>query len=197
MDGIIRRRGMVEGEPIPEWDYEWDYTKGLPQNNGWNVSTSGSTSETLASTRLETGAANSAYRYYSPSGASVSKGVMEVVFNTAQPFNGNYQQMCQFRIGNSTYCLFMVVTGNKCLRFWNNSSVANATPVYTALQDRTYYKVRIVLNESVGEIYVNDTKVATVDTTTTTYKGGTRWGVQSTGNAKAYWQSVKVKLGRL
>lgn len=152
----------------------------------------------LASTRLETSAASGAHRlYYPPNGGGTSKGVMEVVFNTLQPFGGNYQQMCQFRIGNGTYCLFMAVTGDRSLKFWNTSSIANATKVYSSLQDRTYYTVRLVLDGSVGEVYLNGTKIATVDTTTSVYKGSTRFGVQNAANTKAYWQSVKVRFGRL
>jgi len=196
MGELIRRRGMVDKAEEETWDCVWDYTMGLPGNNGWTKTISGgaaNVTEALTSTHLEISAKQGCYiRYDAPSAGSVSKGVMEAVFNTAQPVSGA-QQLAGLCIGDGTYALFVAVTPDSRLRFWDKNLPSNSTVVYNDIQNRVYYTIRLVLNENVGEIYVDGTKVATVDTTKTYYKRASRFTAQSTSSAKAYWKSVKVR----
>lgn len=188
-DLLIRRREMVIPFQQKEWDYEWDASKGLPNNNGFTKATSGG-SVSLASTYLQFNGTSSSYTSYVwPT--DYLTGVIE-----AELYSSSQAQM-RLYFGNGTYGvgIRLQTSSNYKGVYWGTSV---STKLVSASAD-TKYKVRLVLKGDVADVYVNDVIKATDKSVTdlTNCAHITVWGGGSgSATQKSRLYSLKMKFGR-
>lgn len=194
---------MLAGSSLPEWDYEWDYTKGLPGNNGWTKSTSGTVTEELRDTDVRIGVAKSSsyFRYIWSTGNS--KAVFEAAFTMTS--NNNYNFMS---VGNGIDERMRVriqySANYKGIYIANADAIGGMTKLAT-LALNTEYVFRLVLDSGYGSVYLNgNTLVENHDISDIYNADGSifypyiQFGSASTSSTKYYrnLHSMKLKIGR-
>ena len=195
MGDILRRRGMmVPGESTPrEWDYEWDYTKGLlnANNNGWTYVTAGSTGYPCVITEdyLRFRGSSSNYKYYNYNSV-YNTGVMEAEIYVAS----NAIMLLAFSNGEHSIGINLRGSGT--------TGIYLGTGTSTMLQSAsaaTKYKIRLVLkNGLLGDVYVNDVlKAEDADISSNTVPNIRVTGRGSgSGNVYSRLYSLKMKFNR-
>ena len=201
-DILIRRREMAEteGSPLPEWDVEWDYTMGLPTEDGlFSVASSGTASADIEADDLKitVSGANSYLRYlydniYTDCVLEVhilqggSTNLYWIFGLTADGTNG-IAIRCQY---SQQYKGIYLATGT-------DSTIANMTKIgeFTLA---TEYTIRLVINNGIGSVYVNDVLLASNVPIDVGYGQLNRIEVHSLGAGPYYGRiySIKMKLGR-
>ena len=188
------RREMMAGG-IPEWDYEWDASKGLLENNGWNVSrvSTGNSSYSITNGYLRTYSTSSTY-YNFQYPDTYTKGVLE-----AEVYMEASQNIIRLNVcGNSTYSF-----GVRLQYSSNYKGIYLGTTVTTKLASISYgrkYKVKLVLNESVGQVYMDDVLIAdNIDTSVDMDCANAFFSGRGAGNTARYNRlySLKMKFGRI
>lgn len=191
----------------PEWDYEWDYTKGLPTLPPLRQGASGTYNVTLVSDglRLETNSitTTNSYVFYIFSDADNTKIVSDVGVIEAKmrcrfrgSNNGGYGVL---RLSNGTDGVNVLFNNGK-VRLWDASGAGYGTQISTYTSN-TWYVVRIELDNGVGRVYINDVLVKdNIDASTMYYTSSSVFGAQ---NFREYtyhyaeFEYVKLKVGRL
>ena len=201
MDMMTRRRAMMAGIALPEWDYEWDYTDGLPENNDWVKATSGSGASSLQSSyvRMQTAGASSYITYRNPETFNMSRGVLEAVMAITLPSGATgYSRLC---LGNGTKGIHILVHApTKTIKLYDNGTIAQSTTIKSNIVSNTFYTIRLVLDGGYGDVFIDDEKVAShVDIKTILYSSNTSvWHQASiTVNTYTRLKSIKMKIGRL
>ena len=196
---LMRRRGMMElpsSVPVETWDFEWDYTMGLPENNGMTKTTSGSNTVTLEANgvKVKNGSTSSYVRWDAPT-ASCTTGVIEAKF-LVHPSTGNYNnfRMC---ISNGTNGGGTATPKNN-LCIMDSNSVANYTVVSSYTHD-VFHTERIVLRDNVFDVYLDgNLVVSNSPVSNIVYTTGNRVFIQSmTSSNYAIVQSIKFKFNRI
>lgn len=196
MGKLLRRRAlMLPGEVTPrEWDYEWDYTKGLldQNNNGFSYKKVGGTGYACAIVddylRFRGSSAN--YKLYNY-GRTFSTGVMEAeIWGATNAVmllafsNGAHSIGIGLRVSSSTMGIYL------------------GTDTSTKLMSATYerkYKVRLVLKSGLlGDVYVDDNLIASSVDVSTDDVPNIRITGKGTGSGNVYSRlySLKMKFNR-
>ena len=151
MSLMTRRRMMGNSERSNVW--EWDYTKGLLQNNGCVIlSESGAINETLTGNSLRfTG---SGYRFYAPPFRYIEQGIVEVEVLFSDVSNNQNFRVCIGNGTNGTQIMYTLDT----LRLHDNSSPINGTPLMR-LSHNVKHNIKIEHNETTFNLYVDGTKI--------------------------------------
>lgn len=175
----------------PEWDYEWDYTKGLldKEGNGFEKITSGG-GASIIDTYLRFSGSSSSYTSYAMP-TFYTTGVME-----AEMLTGTNAQM-RLYFGNGEYGIGVrLQTSSSYKGIYLGSTVT--TKLVTA-ESSTKYKVRLVLKGTTADVYVDDTLVLP-DEDVTTLTSCYRVYVTGLGTGGASQQSrlysLKMKFNR-
>ena len=141
-----------------EWDYEWDASMGvLPTERGWErVDTSGTDSyANLSSGSLYIYAKNSNKPYTIDSEATPNAvSVLEAEFS----FSGTHGIALMYLSdgGDNTLAIRAQYTSNyKGIYLWTTSSISGMRKLLTISQG-TWYTVRLVLDGTYGQVYIND-----------------------------------------
>lgn len=191
-DLLIRRRGMEISPLQKEWDYEWDYSKGLldANGNGFTKTTMGG-SVSITGTYLQFAGTSSSYTSYTwPT--NYTTGVIEAELYTAS----NAQMRLYF--GNGTYGIgIRLQTSSNYKGIYLGNTVTTKLMTASAL---TKYKIRLVLKGSTADIYVNDSiQSSDVDITSLTACKNIYVSGLGTGGAsqKSRLYSLKMKFGRI
>jgi len=205
MGDILRRRQLMRAEAsLPEWDYEWDYTKGLPAETGWTKQTNKTTSEVIESTYLKvtSGGGSSNYIRYVNSNYLTSKGVIEVDFAGVTSSNTIFY----ISISDGTNGLSVrsyYTSSYKGIYLGDASSIANCTKLITSSKATNRYVVKLVIDNGYGDVYINNTLYASNIDLSTIVNSYTltqfRFSNNSTGSGSVTgrFYSVKVKVGRI
>ncbi len=190
---------MAERDSLPEWDYEWDYTMGLPSDNGWELLTSGTGSIVMIEDGLQMEASTSARRSYTKYDYAASTGVMECTFYIPTPTDSSLP-LAIIRTGNadvSEGVVFYYTSGKATsVRRWNASSFGNGTAIRNSFEFNTIYTVRIALKDGQSTITLND-ELLFNGNANAYYKNGPLFQVQNSRRQKVVYQSVKLKIGRV
>lgn len=158
IEGSIYEFFFGNGVKIGDWTCEWDYTMGLPSDNGWSAN-SNRGGASLGSTGLVVTAnadwGGSMQGYFANSYGSSDQLILVKFYNTtAYPVStGGYGTFVSIGDGTNGFTVCTRFTDNKWVVL-NTSSVADAT----AIGDWEYnqwYTVCLVLNNSVGKCFVN------------------------------------------
>ena len=200
MDMLTRRRAMMAGIALPEWDVEWNGTDGvLPAAKGFTTTINGSPTVTLLTTSVQLKVKNSTQnvRYDYSSNATI--GVFEI--DCAIWATQCYANISWPAANNVYFGVRMQHSTNyKGIYLADNSDFASRTKLMSISTD-TRYVIKFVVRESDGDIYVNDViKAQNVPLSsfpmTTTNRGIYVQGASSstTGTMNVY--SMKMKFGR-
>lgn len=188
----------IEVPPVPEWDYEWDYSMGLLSSNGWTKYVSGSATETLVSNGVQLKSPNSGYvTLRNPDRFNLSKGVIECVLR-CNNFNTSYNVQ-NFRVcfSNGTNGI-QVYAPKRVLRIMDAAAVASGTSLGVNLSTNTDYTIKIVLDNGYGQVWLNGSMLRdNIDASTMYYAGNTSIWSQNQRNNYTIVKSVKLKLGRV
>ena len=184
---------------VTAWDFSWSYTDGLLESEQyWIVSTASTGSSTMLSDGEKIIGGSSSYRQLYPKDAPYQYmadgyGVMELVLYGSWP-DGTTPHLV-VNTGNSagTRRLNVIVYQNKW-RIRTSSTSANCPIIGDAGSDTTY-KVRLVLNGTTGNIYINDVLVAENVDTSTMYSGGANSITSNNNTGYAVLQAVRLKNG--
>ena len=194
---LMRRRGMMaadQGTPTA-WDYEWNYSDGLPENNGITKTTSGTSTITMTSDGLKvSNAANSWVRYTLPT-ATMTAGIIECTF--VGLFNSSAQGSQNLRLcasngtngGHTLECMDKFRLLDTTLGPYRGTAIAD-------YENSTEYTVRIELNGSTFDVYINGQAVVSgVQCSGIYYATGNFVMVQNTGNSYyAIIKSIRAKF---
>ena len=179
---------------LPEWDYEWDSTKGLlnQNNNGWTYTVVGSSAYAckIENDYLWFRGSSSNYKVYSyPTHYPI--GVIEVEINV-------YNTNCYMPImlSNGTHGIAVRPHAGSGIYLGETTSGTKLT----SLTANTKHKIRLVMKPNLlGDVYIDDVlKAEDVDLSTNTYtetkiyQRGT-----GSGNQIARLYSLKMKFNRI
>lgn len=195
MDMMTRRRAMMAGIALPEWDVEWAGTDGeYPTAKGFDVT--GTASVTLLTQSVRITATSSKFaRYNYPSDASI--GVFEGEFAI---FSTNGYFVISFGDGSKEISVRMQHSANyKGIYLRDASTLANCTKLQT-IADSTRYKIKLVARVNDADVYIDDVLVASnIDYAdipyTNDYKGAIYQGTGSS-NSTGNIYFMRMKFGR-
>ena len=196
MGDILRRRQMMLEKSEPgEWDYEWDASKGLLQNNGngWTYTVVGSTGYACAISgdHLQFRGSSSNYKVYSyPTNYAI--GVLEVEINVYSS-NG----IMQIWLSDGEHGIAVYARPGSSYGIYLGSGTSGTK--LTGLTNNTKHTVRLVMKPNLlGDVYVDDVlKTEDVDLSTNSYDVTKILGRGSgSGNQYSYLYSVKMKFNR-
>lgn len=152
------------------WDFEWDYTKGLPNNNGMTLASNSPTisleSNGLSVTTVNNSSSYAMYKYESISTTVLSKTIEEYVFTittqTAQSGGGIRTYVGLGGTGASVKKVAQLLFSENGIQYLSESSwvTLSSTPFATG----TEYTVRMEQTASNCIIFVNGTEIATLST---------------------------------
>lgn len=140
--------------PVETWDFEWDYTMGLPENNGMTKTISGTVLVySLTEDGLNISTNNSSYVALALPTTTMTTGVAECTFIPHNSTNGGTQNLRLNASNGSNGGATLMTTGY--FRRMDNSSGPNiATAFYRYVND-TEYTERIVLKGTKFDVYIN------------------------------------------
>lgn len=205
MDMMTRRRAMMAGIALPEWDVEWDYTMGLPTTvPGFSLLSSGTGSITMTESGLyiRAGSSSSAYRYYTLLDYGCTTGVMEAVLTIPSESATANRAFGFLQISNTTEalrCYFFHSATTDKLRLDNGSELKGGTGVFDFSYD-TEMTVRLEIDNGVGQIYLDGVlKKSGITLSSLKTPRPPRFGNANGGSSQsgAVWKSAKFKIGRL
>lgn len=209
-----RRREMMQTTPIPSpyWDYEWDYTMGkLESQTGWSTDKSGTSSSSIISDGEKFTANNSSYyQPYIVSGGDLTSlrrftdgyGTIEVVcygvWNNST--SGNRYNLRIQAVKDTTNRLVVFPANGKwrLMKVSNANSSNSSNTVIANASNNTEYTVRIVLRNTVADVYINGTKVAE-GVTASAAAGSSNGILYQNGGGSSYYgviKSLKIHLGQ-
>lgn len=215
-----RRRALMQsGSSLPAWDAEWSFEDGYPDDTGYGwvqhlKSTPTYTSTATLTTnglklwcRRQTNQSVPYIYYDNTQDYNNAIGVMETkmrVKRRASNANG-YAEVCFGNGTNGIKLLFMCKSNNKGKLVLPDDADAysgTAGTVLASFSSDTFYTIKLVLNNGIGEIYRNGTLlIDNVDVSTLYSSADTRFGVNGFSDSASYhygeWAYVKLKLGRI
>ena len=192
-----RRTGMIP----PEWDIDWDYTQGLPTNNGWErIDTSSSNaSQTLRETDVRIYVKSQSYNFTYSNPIRVDPvGVFEVDFMFTDNSNGIIY--LANGVGPSFGVRPQYSANYKGIYLVNASGIASMTKVQS-LSLNTRYKIRLESDGTYGYLYVNgvlkksNIDLSTMYTTVNTNRFRISSASTSAGHTNVY--SMRLRIGRI
>ena len=182
-----------------QWDFEWDYTDGLPNDNGMVLTNTGSNTINLASNGLSIATQDSssslvAYEYQSISNVKtevISELVFEITAFSTQSGSGVRDNAALGGTGaTAKKCaqLNLSQNGVQYLGTASGWSTLSATP----LSLNTEYTVRIDQTDGNADIYLNGTLVGSLENDFREAVGYAKFGVYR--GVSALIKSYKLKI---
>ena len=170
---------------------EWDYTDGLPENNGFTKSTSstGASTATLRSDCVEIVSSGSGATYYQLLNRDFT--VVEIEF--LQLYNNGVSYFSVRSGANHLQVRAQYSSNYKGIYLRNASAIASMTKL-TSMALNTTYKVRLEINGGRGNVYVNGTQVANnVDLSTIYGSSGNVIQIGASGSSSTTIKLYSIK----
>ena len=196
---------LMRWQTAPEWDFEWDYSMGkLEEQTGWAIDTLGTTSSTLQSNGQKVTAAgtNSYYQIYPsregnlawlrtmPNGIGVIE--CEVYIHLV---NTNHQN-CRINIVESSSNRFCIYQAAGKWRKMDNNAMQSGTAIADFTNNTTTI-VRLEMNGSSVNVYLNNSLAGTISTSGTLYGSSNSIMPQNMGTGYIILKTFKLRVGRL
>lgn len=189
---------------VAPWDYIWDYTMGKPDANGWSLSKTGTTAQSIVSEGLKlTTSTSSSYCYYRPpSPYNDACGAIEAKFKLTHGSSGTgsgYARLCFSNGTNGCHIFARLSTVDDGLFLYDGVGVNESTRI-ASFPLGVFQTVRCVLDNGKGSVYLNGNLVASnVDASQIKYSGNTSFWWQGAGTTNNYatFEYVKVRVGRI
>ena len=201
---------MILPSSSSEWDYEWDYTMGMPSADDWSHVTSGTSTTTIESTGLKlTNSSSSGWNtfYFKRFGASTAVFEIKMKVKYRATNAGGFGIVTLHNSGSSTGNSISVAFSTKSatsgkIYLPTVSTWDEGTQIGTFSSD-VYKVVRIELDNNVGRVYLNGVLAAdNIDPTQLHgYQGDTVFSAYHFKEGGTYHylmiEYIKIKLGRL
>ena len=190
---LLRRRMMMETRPTQDWNIIWDYTMGLPENNGFDIFTYSGVS--IEETENGIKITPSGYVRYTPKNYELcNEGIFEVTLYIKSLLNNN-----GFRMILSNGVVNSAGDNIEALQIYVNSFGRNSVKYQRADIDsiisditlNTEYIFRIERRDGVNYVYVNGEKIKESTDSVSQYATGNRIFFQSGG--EYLLKSIKYK----
>lgn len=189
---MLRRRMMMEHAVTQDWDVAWDYTMGLPEDNGFEKILSGTTQIEMTDDGLEiapSGNSSDYVRYSLVGFETCNEGICEaeVLFYGFADNNGFRMILSDGDAGLQIYCV------SRSLRY-NVSSATLASGnniAVSALETNILYKIKIVRESGLNTVFLDDEKVYETDVLSSYYTFGNIVFFQNNGSY--LFKSLKFK----
>jgi len=198
---LMRRRGVMgsPGGALPEWDVDWSYTDGLPEENGFTKFGAGTQSAALrdADVRLYAKGPSSNVGYIYGQGNPVS--VFETEFMITS--NNGIVRFLLFNGSGSAIAVRAQYSNNyKGVYLMTDTTIGNMAKLQT-IAVSTRYRIRLVLDGTYGYVYIGDVLAADKVDLSTINTGSVsdtsfRFGDASKGAVYCNLYALRMKLGR-
>ena len=197
MVNLLRRREMIQASGGESAGSAWDYTMGLPEDNGWTKAVSSTAfKDILSETYVSlTGNKASGYiRFIWPDHASVCSFEAEISLAN----NTCFQMYLSDGVDKVIRVRVQYSQNYKGIWLINASSMDDSTKLQ-AISSGTFYKIKLVLDGDVGHVYVDDVlKADSVDLSTivsTTYTTMLQYAPTANLQLAGKLRSMTLKLG--
>lgn len=175
----MRRRMMMDTKPAQDWDVAWDYTMGLPEDNGFEkvINLSPTIEMTENGLRIYI-PGNSAYVRYTPIGfETCNEGTCEetIIYNAFGASNGN-----RMILSDGTSGLQIFVVGAQ-IRF-NNSTNNSQIVIANDIELQKEYAIRIERIDGINRIYLDGDKIHETEVVSGSFTAGNRIFFQDGGD---------------
>lgn len=202
MVNLMRRRREMMEQAAESWDYEWDYSNGkLEEQTGWKVSINRTASSEMISDgeKLLAPTNNSYIQIYMPSENSnrlftSGYGTLEVTcYGKWWDNNDAVNLRITAAVSGTKRITLFIFNGQ--WRIYDNATKANCTVLRNAVNN-TRYTIKIVMRDTVADVYINDVlAVSDFGTDATLYGGINQVMGQNFGGPHNYAviQSLKLK----
>ncbi len=188
---------LIAGYGGNEWDYEWNYTDGLPENNGMTKTINGSPTIQMDEDGLYVRSAGTSYVRYDFATPTMTNGmgVVEVVAVIAceEGLNGyNLRLMASNGVDGGS-----ILTPNLKICHMTGTSPSGATQIgtYTKNLETTF---TVIMNGSTFDVYANGALVASgLNCSASKYCTNNRVFVQQTGVGYVKLKAIRAKYNRI
>ena len=190
----MRRRMMMDTKPAQDWDVAWDYTMGLPEDNGFEKSVLAAPKLTLDNDGLHVSVSRGKdYVRYIPIGyEACNEGIYEetVVFLAVPTANGNRMILSDGSSGLQIY----VYTVNPS-EFGIFYEAGGERKYIKKLNLNEEYTIRVERVDNMNTIYVNSEEIYRSAILSTSYTTGNRIFFQNdtVNSIEAILKSIKFK----
>lgn len=190
---LLRRRMMMDTKPAQDWDVVWDYTMGLPENNGFDIVTESVVS--IEETEIGIKIIPSGYVRYIPKNYELcNEGIFEVALEiNSLPLTNGFRMVLSNGVESSEEINI------EALQIYVNSFSRNSAKYQRSDHDsiisditlNTEYIFRIERRDGVNYVYLNGEKIKESTDSVSRYATGNRIFFQSGG--KYLLKSIKFK----
>lgn len=192
---LLRRRMMMETRPTQDWDIVWDYTMGLPENNGFDILIDSVVSIEETENGIKIIPSASGYVRYTPKNYELcNEGIFEVALeiNSLPKVNG-FRMILSNGVANSAG------VNIEALQIYVNSFVGNSvkyqsTNIADIISDISLNTECVFRAERIGGVnyvYLNGQKIKESTDSESRYAPGNRIFFQSGG--EYLLKSIKFK----
>ena len=179
----MRRRMMMDTKPVRDWDVAWDYTMGLPEENGFEkvIDTNPQIEMTGDGLQIIPGVG---YVRYTPIGfETCNEGILETILSIAQftSVNGFRMVLSDGTSGLQIFCT------SGTIKFQIGQFLRDIKSIKT----NTIYKIKIERIGGVNKIFLDDEKIYDTEELSILYATGNRIFCQN--NGEYLLKSIKFK----
>lgn len=198
MDMMTRRRAMMAGIALPEWDVEWDGTDGvLPTAEGFTKTINGTVTEQQLSqsVQIKPKGSTSWLRYNYD-----SNDVVGVIEAEVAIFTKNGYFILRFGNGTEELSIRIQYSDNYKGIYLRDATTLSSMTKLATIALSTRYVIKMVLRANDADVYLDGTPIATgIDLSTlayaTDYKG-IAYQATSSSETQGNVYTLKLKLGR-
>lgn len=190
----MRRRMMMDTKPAQDWDVVWDYTMGMPEENGFEKAVAAAPKLTLDNDGLHVSVskANDYVRYIPIGYEACNEGIYEetVVFLAVPTANGNRMILSD---GNSGLQIYVYAVNSS--EFGIFYEVGGEKKYIKKLNLNEEYTIRVERVDNMNTIYVNSEEIYRSAILSTNYVTGNRIFFQNdiVNSMEAILKSIKFK----
>ena len=174
---------MMDTKPAQDWDVAWDYTMGLPEDNGFEKVISGAPEIEMTESGVQIIPGNGYVRYVPTGFETCSEGILEAVVLIAR-----FTDVSGFRMilsdGTSGLQIF-------CIQYHIKFQSRSSLQIVKEIRTNTFYKIRIERIDGVNKIFLDDKKIYETDELSIEYATGNRIFCQRGG--EYLLKSIKFK----
>lgn len=186
---------MAQKPSGEQWDYAWNYTDGMPEDNGFVKTITGDSNSTMTEDGVSLTAQDSytgrSVQYAFPI-VQTPSGIVEV--EARFDLFSSYTNQPNFRLclsNGSSGGQIMCPPRGICLM--TNQSAGSAEKI-ADISTGVWYVIRIVLKGSVFDVYLNESKIVSDRNNLTTYANQTR--IMQQGGGQTTIRSIKYRFNQ-
>lgn len=205
MGNLLRRRMMMQAAETGEsWDFVWDYTMGLPTDNGMSLIGGDLQNATMTGSGLQI-KDNCVFGFVG--NATMESGVCEVVFRQSVFSNNQFVRAFRVGIGNASYGIgwhtyqqygITKIQVHNIKAGQYKDGIQGETVIKSYINRNKFYTVRTTMyTDKTAEIIIDDAIVRPrADISTLIGSTENRVGIEGSKGDTAIVTSIKFKFNR-